>query len=128
MEPSSNSPGDTIFGIVFPFRRGANDIDAGRAESALRSDLVTLLTTPSGHLPWRTDFGCRLHAMKHMPMTAATADQVRHFVMDAVSRWLPSITVVGCEVRPVRTAGLLKIRITYRLRNTDVSGTLDLEV
>jgi len=107
-------------GIICPFQRdGKNDFANDSGKRLLTSDIGELLgilgPTPSkpGELPWRTDVGSRLNALRHRKlhseMIKATADQM---TAGPVRKWEP-------RVRPGRTEittendNTMKIRFSY---------------
>lgn len=111
------------FGILTPFRRGPSDIVSAGGAAAVRSMVDTVLTTAAasavneGELPWRGDFGSRLHLLLHRKNDATTAELGRVWITEALGRWLPFLRLKS--VTPSRDLGpegernVLSYRLVY---------------
>src|SRR5690606_16951648 len=80
---------------------------------------VVLLTAPGERL-MRPGFGCRIWDLLFEPVTANLIGLIREAVRDALAQWEPRIEVE--DVVPVQDendAGLVRIRIDYRVKSTN---------
>lgn len=66
---------------------------------ALAARIRMVLETTPGDLPYRPRFGCNLTNFAGQPATDRVLEQVRVTVEDALTRFVPGITVRACEVR-----------------------------
>lgn len=91
--------------------RGAEDLD--------RSIRVVLLTAPGERL-MRPQFGCRIWDLLFEPVTANLLGLIAEAVRDALAQWEPRVEVEAVEpVQDGDDPGLVRIRITYRVRATN---------
>ena len=89
---------------------------------ALATEGSTALS--SGELPWRTQFGSGLAALRHQRNTPAVKTIAEVYVREALQRWVPEVTVTDIEVCQQENA----VDITVRLAGTSpVSVVLALE-
>jgi phage baseplate assembly protein W len=114
-------------GLLRPFRRDEkNDLANGDGIDVVAAALGQILGTRAdsasgpGELPWRTDFGSRLHLVRHRNMNDATNDLVTVMVQEAVARWEPRIRVVRAAIEKTTNPRLLQVRIRFTV--VDRSG------
>lgn len=89
---------------------------SGDLDDAIR---VVLLTAP-GERVMRPQFGCRIWDLLFEPVTANLIGLIREAVRDALAQWEPRIEVDAVEpVQDEDDAGLVRIRIEYRVRATN---------
>jgi phage baseplate assembly protein W len=120
------------YGILRPFRRDEkNDFANGGGLRLLDARLSQLLTTRAdsvtgaGELPWRTDFGSRLHILRHRNNTEGLADLAAAIVTEAVEKWEKNVVVLDVTTERVSVRGspserTLLVRLTYKI--VDQSG------
>lgn len=84
-------------GLLRPFRRDQkNDLATATGEALVKACLVQVLGTKadsavsSGELPWRTDFGSRLHLLRHQNNTDGMLELAAVMVQEA-ARWEPRV-------------------------------------
>jgi hypothetical protein len=109
--------------LAVPLRRGASG-DFALADSddeALRSKVIQVLGTAcasahggGGELPWRGDFGCSVHVLRHSRNDVITGELARVYVRDAFRRWIPEADLIDLEVE--QTGPALIISVEFRAR------------
>jgi phage baseplate assembly protein W len=77
-----------------------------------------------GELPWRTEFGSRLHLLRHHKNDAVLQELARAYVVEALKRWEPRIVVtsVNATREALEGTNVLTLRIRYNLISTNVPG------
>lgn len=117
-------------GILTPFRRDEkNDFANGSGRVLLRSRIRQILMTKAdstfapGELPWRTDFGSRLHVLRHRNNSEILAEFAREMIIEALERWERFVDVLEVEhlAQPSIPKNKLVLRLHYRI--VDASGT-----
>jgi phage baseplate assembly protein W len=120
------------FGILRPFRRDEkNDFANAGGLRLLDVRLSQLLATKAdstagpGELPWRTEFGSRLHILRHRNNSDALSELAAVIVAEAVERWEKNVVVVDVTAERVSVKGsprerTLLVRLTYKI--VDQSG------
>lgn len=132
-EPSASLSGGEFlgFGLLRPFRRDLkSDFASAGGESLLRSAVGQVLGTMAqsdvthGELPWRTEFGSRLHLLRHRKNDAVLQELARAYVVEALKRWEPriSVTSVSATKEVLDGANVLALRIRYNLITSNVPG------
>ena len=132
-EPFSSLSGGQFlgFGLLRPFRRDLkSDFASAGGEILLRSAVGQVLGTMAqsevthGELPWRTEFGSRLHLLRHRKNDAVLQELARAYVVEALKRWEPRIAVtsVSATRETLDGANVLTLRIRYNLISTNVTG------
>ena len=132
-EPSASLSGGEFlgFGLLRPFRRDLkSDFASASGESLLRSAVGQVLGTMAqsdvthGELPWRTEFGSRLHLLRHRKNDAVLQELARAYVVEALKRWEPriSVTSVSATKEVLDGANVLALRIRYNLITSNVPG------
>jgi phage baseplate assembly protein W len=89
------------YGIDFPFR----DSSEGKflqmtssPEKEIRADLIHLLLTKKGSRYFLPDFGTRLYQYIFEPNDANTFALIEGEIRDAVSKYIPNLTITTIEV------------------------------
>ncbi len=74
---------------------------------ALAFRVEQLLSTRPGDIPWMPEFGLDLRALVGEGATGVTLDLARSRITQAITRWLPEVTVQTCDVsvQPRETPG-----------------------
>lgn len=126
-------------GVLCPFQRdGKGDFVNGSGLALLKSDVKELVgivgptRTQPGELPWRTDIGSRVLAMRHRgmhgEMVRATAEQN---IVPTVRKYEKRVTPGATSVEQQPENGALLVRFTY-MPNATVNGagndSVDFEV
>lgn len=107
-------------GIICPFQRdGKSDFANDSGRRLLSSDIGELLgilgptPTKPGEIPWRTELGSRLHALRHRKlhseMIKATAEQM---TSGPVRMWEPRVRP-GTTTIETEGENTMKIRFSY---------------
>ncbi len=88
------------YGLLRPFVRDQKgDFAAAGAELLVRACVGQVLGTrgrnakSEGELPWRTDFGSLLSALRHAPNDAVTSAVAKTYIRDALQRWEPRVVL-----------------------------------
>jgi phage baseplate assembly protein W len=94
------------FGLLRPFRRDQKaDFAAAGGEQLIRSAVGQILGTvgssdfTQGEVPWRTDVGSLLHALRHQKNEHILQELARVYVIDALKRWEPRIAVISVRAK-----------------------------
>lgn len=115
------------YGLLRPFQRDAKrDFANGGGRRLLSARIGQILGTKAdttaspGELPWRTDFGSRLHILRHRNNTEALAELARVIIVEALARWERNVIVTAVEALELGEPRQLVLRVGYRL--VDQSG------
>ena len=107
-------------GLLRPFRRGKNDdFQTGDGVALIRAAVGLVLGTvcdssaSDGELPWRTEFGSILQNLRQQNLDAAIEALARHYVVEALSRWIPAIKVTKMQL--AERDNTLFIHVTYEV-------------
>jgi phage baseplate assembly protein W len=95
--------GGKTYGINFPFRDSFDGkyLDlSDTADEEIRTDLVHLLLTRKGTRYYLPDFGTRLYEFIFEPLDGATFSDIESEIRDAVSEYIPGITITSITVQP----------------------------
>jgi phage baseplate assembly protein W len=118
-------------GLVRPITRG-RDFTNGSGNESISSNVGQVLGTIPGTLPWRPEFGCRVHQLRHRANTPALRELARLYVEQAVTKWEPHAQVTRVELLPRKSASdnLLNVRAVYRstLHRDSPSAAFDIAV
>lgn len=115
------------YGLLRPFRRndyGDFAADGGTALVRAAVGLVLGTTcnsnTTFGELPWRPEFGSLMERLRLRNNDDELKKLARNFVIEALARWVPSVTVTEAEVVEGRR-NTLYLKVGYEIR--DQTGT-----
>jgi phage baseplate assembly protein W len=107
-------------GILRPFRRDQKADFASAAGLALVKACVgQVLGTKadsarcSGELPWRTDFGSRLHLLRHSNNSDALADLALVMIREALAKWEPRVKAVRVVPEETFDPNRLQLRVFF---------------
>jgi len=121
-------------GITHPFRRLGGDFENAEEEanviSAVKLILGTRAAVPGvgsqGELPWRTDFGSKMHLLKHSPNNEAQSHLARQYAIEALTKWEPRIIIKEVTARSVDTdAGkrrAILVRVLFNFVSTNTQN------
>jgi phage baseplate assembly protein W len=113
--------------LIRPLRRnGISDFASATGKRRLEAAMGQLFGTrcdsarQQGELPWRTDFGSRLHLIRHQNNDVVLAELARTYVVEALERWLPMVRIKAVTVeRPELNVVRLSISYVVLARGTD---------
>ena len=90
-----NQNDDVFVGIKLPFRFGTTGFfnQSKTVKEQAFSNLKNLILTIKGERVGQPEFGCDVHRIVFEPITETTGESIEEAVRDAVSIWLPHITV-----------------------------------
>jgi|TARA_B110000263_G_scaffold247196_1_gene259590 phage baseplate assembly protein W len=90
-----NQNDDTFVGIKLPFRFGTTGFfnQSKTVKEQAFSNLKNLILTIKGERVGQPEFGCGVHRIIFEPITETTSDSIEAAVRDAVSNWLPYISI-----------------------------------
>lgn len=110
------------FGLLRPFQRDEkNDFANAGGQKNLNARIGQILGTKAdstagpGELPWRTDFGSRLHLLRHRNLNDALPGLAKVMILEALGKWEKSIIVTSVERIELGTPRQLFLRVHYRL-------------
>ena len=103
-------------GLLTPFQRDQATDFANAADGRLLASKVrqTLATDP-GELPWRTNFGAGMTALRHRQNDTVTAEIARVRASESLRRWIGNIAVT--DVAVTRDDTTLSISVAYEATN-----------
>lgn len=114
-------------GILRPFRRDQkNSFAVGSGETLLKSLLGQVLGTVAGdaenrgELAWDTDYGSRLHILKHSMNRPARDEIAKALVISVVRRYMPNVVVTRTRVVQVDAAVYLLVGFKPRTTGSDI--------
>jgi phage baseplate assembly protein W len=114
-------------GILRPFTRDQkSDFAVGDGLALLNACIGQVLGTKgrsvhgTGELPWRGDFGSRLHLLRHRNNSAALHAFASVAVQEAIDAWEPRVRVTDVAVLDTANPRVLVVRVLYDL--VDRSG------
>lgn len=118
-------------GLLTPFRRDGNrDFTNASGLALVKSSIRTILglrgssPTTQGELPWRPSLGSQLHRLRHANNDSLLEDLARIFVVEALERYEPRITLTNVVVERVDTSfgpeTALLIVVFFRLITSNV--------
>lgn len=108
-------------GLLRPFRRDKkNDFASGSGVALVVSNVGQVLGTKadsarsSGELPWRTDFGSRMHLLRHRNNKDSLRDLCAVYAIEALAKWEPRARVTRVTVETA-TKGTLVARVRFNV-------------
>lgn len=117
LEPATDPLAFLGRGLLRPFRRDEkNDLANGGGLALLTARVGQVLGTKAdstagpGELAWRSDFGSRLHLLRHKNGSDALASLARAMVVEALRRWEPGVVVTSV------TSSVVGKEVTLRTR------------
>lgn len=111
-------------GITCPLRfTSAQDFATSEGRDLVKSDLMQLLGTVEGEVPWRPALGTRLSRLRHRSNTQALGALARVEVDRAVSRFEPRIRVKSVSL-PKALDSKMDLHLDYEVAGkTDATKT-----
>lgn len=113
-------------GWSFPVGVDASgDVDLVEGEADVKQAIRLILSTTPGERIMRPRFGCGIHTYAFETVDTTTLALIEEDVRDALTEWEPRIELrsVDAELADA-TAGRLEVTIDYRVRRTNVEGSL----
>ena len=120
-------------GIPSSFVLGAEDISTLEDDDLIADHVRQILATRAGDTkergehPTRGDFGSRLHKLQHRRIDAFLKSEATVLVLEALRRWVPTVTTTGVEVTEPEE-GILLVRVTYTINQTGSTRRVEIEV
>lgn len=118
-------------GFKFPFEISAQGISKAGINRATGVELILMsvrqiIGTLIGSRVMRRDFGSRIHDIPFEPADETTNALVRHFIIEALTRWEKRIRITGINIQFDRSTSQLQIAVNFRIRasNQDASLTV----
>lgn len=118
-------------GVAFPFEISAKGsskagiVDVDGRELVVQS-IRQIIGTILGSRVMRRDFGSRIHDIPFEPADESTVVLVRHFIIEAVTRWEKRVRLTSLSVQFNPTISQLQISLTFRIKATNVEQSLSL--
>ena len=132
-DAATPSPIDAFLGVglLAPFARDQkSDFVSGRGVELIKSSIRRIVgvrgasETAQGELRWRTEFGSQLYRLRHSNNDDVLADIARVYVVDAITRWEPRVSVLDVVIeRAASTFGpntVLRITVRFGVINQNV--------
>jgi len=117
------------YGLLAPFRRGANDFVAAGGEELIKSSIRTILgtrcgsATTSGEVPFNQSLGSLLYLLRHENMDDPAIDELaRYYVVDAIRRNEPRVRLKVVRFIKDPRAYSYTITIRYDVISRNVPG------
>lgn len=119
-------------GILFPFK----ETDAGgvfkpslTTDSALRSDLIALLTLRKGQRPMQSRMFSPIYDYIHEPMDNILEKELEKKIKDKVKEFIPQIEIKKVLYKRKEEENLLGIKIFYEIKELfGIEETLELNI
>lgn len=121
-------------GITRPFRRVNGDFAFAEGEANVKACVGQILGTRAavtgtgaqGEVPWRTDFGSKIHLLRHAPNNETRRELARAYVIEALKQWEPRIIVRDVFAEAIATnAGsgrAILLRVLFNLITANAPG------
>lgn len=116
---------NTYYGTTYK----ANELLVDDATS-INQQILNLLGTTPGEVLFEPEFGSRVQAYLFEPISTITAYNIKIWVMEALTRWLPFITMIPdkSSVIPDQSKDGYNIKIVYSIANTDQIGNVQAQL
>lgn len=99
----------------------SGDLALAAYEDDVRQAILIILGTAEGERVMRPDFGAGLKTLVFEPINTTTKELIKLRIQEALTAWEPRIDQVSVEVNSAaRALGQLQIRISYRIRSTNI--------
>ena len=118
-------------GVLLPLERGSGGYfrQGFTALEQVESNLMNLLSTKKGERPMNPNFGCEIHSLVFENLTENIKSDIDGTIQEAVSTWMPQVTVVLKDVYIEDTTNSLYVTVAYNLHGAFAnSGTITLVV
>lgn len=109
-------------GLLRPFRRDqksdfANDSGVELVVACVGQILGTRASSPSspGELPWRTDFGSKLHLLRHANHSDVNEALASVYAQDAITAWEPRVASLAVTIEDTGDPRVLQVRIRFNV-------------
>jgi phage baseplate assembly protein W len=109
-------------GLIRPFQRDLkNDFASDSGSNLVVACVGQILGTRAdsaagpGELPWRTDFGSRLHLVRHRNNNDVANNLATVMVQEALTAWEPRVTAVTASVEPTSNPRVMQVRVKYNV-------------
>jgi phage baseplate assembly protein W len=76
-------------GVAIPFRVGPSGVEKASGIEKVLMCVAQVIGTPTGKLPWRAKFGCRITRLRHMNNSNGLQTLARVDCQDALRAWEP---------------------------------------
>ena len=121
------------FGLTRPFRRDRKtDFASAGGLAGIQACVGQILATPcstdqaQGEIPWRPEFGSRLHQLRHQNNNDVLAGLAHAYAIEALQRWEPRVRLKATSVSKESTPGggenVLAIGVVYDVIDVNVDG------
>lgn len=113
-------------GWKFPVRvNSKGGLSYSKYEQDIEEAIWIILGTAKGERLMLPDFGCGIHELVFAPINPTTMGDIRHQVIEALSKWEPRIEVLDVRVDQDREErSRLLIRIDYRVLSTNTYANI----
>lgn len=109
-------------GLLRPFRRDqkndfAADAGVNLVVACVGQVLGTKADSPAspGELPWRTDFGSKLHLLRHSNHNDLSINLATVYAKDALKLWEPRAKITAVAIEPGESQRELRVRFRFNV-------------
>ena len=105
-------------GFRFPFKNSSEGgvlASTKTSQDAVRSNLISLLTTKRGHRPMRAGLFSPLYDYINEPIDEITISRMKDDVEDKIVEYIPEIQVREISITPYEDENRLSVQIVYSL-------------
>ena len=117
--------------IQFPFKDGFEDGVFGvnsTTEKAMRSDLISLLTTKRGQRIMNSELYSPIFDYIHEPLDETTQGMLENDIKKKVGQFIPQISITKINFLSKPEENLLNMTIVFSTNNTGISQKVELNV
>jgi len=112
-------------GFDFPLQLGGDGkFRLVTGNDKIKASLRAILSTPVGERIMNREFGCRIHEINFENQTPATTALAQFYVMQAIQRWEPRITVEDDGVEVAYDEADVYISITYTINESNTEDNV----
>lgn len=105
-------------GFLFPFKNSSEGgvlASSKTSQDAVRSNLISLLTTKRGHRPMRPDLFSPLYDYINEPIDEVTISRMKDAVEEKIIDYIPEIQVKDIVITPYEEENRISVNIVYSL-------------
>ena len=116
---------NTYYGTGFK----SNEILVDNTDS-INQQILNLLSTSPSELLFEPEFGSLVQHYLFEPVDANTAYNIKIWILNAIERWLPFITMIPSQSSVIATNDGLgyNVQVTYSIVGTDQVGSVQAQL
>lgn len=116
---------NTFYGTTYKVNQIlVDDVDS------INQQILNLLNTTPGDVLFEPEVGSYIQRYLFEPLSSATAFNLKIWIVEAVARWLPFITMIPSQSSVIADPSTqsYNIKITYSINNTDKVGNVQAQL